>query len=127
MAPHETCEWLDAPRFAAWLRREDLIRRIVLTCGEPARRRIAAMANDQGAVSVWTADRWLTAVDRHLWEIPEGCWLKKRPPKKRGKPPTAELRARAAQMFEEGLPIVEIARRVEYSPRAVGNWLKAAA
>jgi hypothetical protein len=67
----ETATWISGPKFAAWLRERKVENKEL-----PVSRSSQLGQWERGEnISVWRADRVLTHLGYHLWQLPEDVWL----------------------------------------------------
>jgi hypothetical protein len=72
MSPlQEVSDWLDGPAFVQWL--EDHGMRTMVELTENEQRRVNEWRRG-GRANVYTADKVLTRLGRHLWELPDTLW-----------------------------------------------------
>jgi hypothetical protein len=118
-------DYLDGPKFVAWLEstNPDFTRDMF---GPSTQRRLRSWCQGHAA-SVWSVDELLTGIGLHISQIPEDAWLP-------GYPRRVTLRKSRSRVFStatkewvikrlaEGITFQQIANEVGASERTVRRW-----
>ena len=131
MSAAEEAEFCDGPKLMAWLRevepqlwaenRDGNPGQVTPSLGDRWNRRFYDW--DRGSQpEVYTVDKLMVALGRHLLEIPDGVFLfERRKPKRGTRKPNID-KAKALDMIAEGYLPTEIAREVGVTPHTVNRW-----
>lgn len=115
-------EWLDGPRFIAWL--EDEFNFDRHGNGPIVERRAHGLSRGE-ALSVWSADRLLTTIGLHISLIPDDLWVEKKPrrkQKKRGPSPSQTMKKEIIQRHKAGEHPAVLAQAAGVTERTVNRW-----
>jgi len=122
----ETAEWIDGPRFVAWLREHGLTSPSRQLGGSLARR--VRDWEHGSAANVHTADQALVKLGLVLSEVPDDFWIES--PKRRGgqgqripERTQAEIVRRAIELQE---PPSVVARALRVDHKTVRNYIRLA-
>lgn len=121
-------EWLDGPQFVRWL--EDEFNFDRNGNGPVVERRIHSLMQG-GSISVWSADRLLTAIGLHISLIPDELWLARRPylppgakPKPRTYVPVERKEEAVKRYANEERTIRQLAEEFNVHDRTVRRWTR---
>ena len=132
MSAAEEAGFCDGPKLMAWLREVEPelweSNREGGVCGQVAPR-IGQSWNrrfydwDRGAQpNVYTVDKLMVALGRHLLEIPDECFCEER--RYNESPERRWQRERAVEMVAEGYHKLEVARQMGVSRATIARWVE---
>lgn len=134
MSAAEEAEYCSGPKLMAWLkevepglwadRNEGGTGAVKSTLGDSWNRRFYDW-NRGSQASVYTVDRLMVSLGRHLLEIPEDVWEYENAKKPSVRRMDRE-RARALDMLSEGYLPTEVAKEIGVATRSVTRWAQKA-
>ncbi len=122
----EEAFWVSGPGFVAWLKGQGLLTAECLShrYGTYARQTLSWRQGQN--IQIWTVDRLLTKLDRHISELPESIYIEP-PPSPRSPRKgelTAEDKALIDRALEKEMPIRAIAQLTERSETTVRRYVR---
>jgi hypothetical protein len=117
-------EWLDGPKFVAWLEGEYRFK--AKPFGPAVQRRVSDWKAGS-AVHVWKADEVLTRVGLHLSMLPSAFWLNsyRGPGKRKTAVRYPEFVKRAAvDRAERGVSLHQLEREIGASRGTIKEWMR---
>ena len=131
MSAAEEAEFCDGPALMAWLR--EVEPKLFGKRWEASPGQVRPMIGDnwnrrfydwtRGACpSVYTVDKLMVALGRHLLEIPDECFCEER--RYNESPERKWQRERAVEMVAEGYHKLEVARQMGVSRATIARWVE---
>lgn len=111
-------EWLNGPGFVRWLEEHCNVSQL-----EDNRQRTLRHYRAGAQASLASADRILTALGRHLNELPDELWDSNR---RNARKPHA-VKVSALRALADGTPVGQVAREAGVSTSTIRYWRKRAA
>ena len=131
MSAAEEAEYCSGPKLMAWLkevepglwadRNEGGTGAVKSTLGNSWNRRFYDW-NRGSQASVYTVDRLMVSLGRHLLEIPDECFCEER--RYNESPERKWQRERAVEMVAEGYHKLEVARQMGVSRATIARWVE---
>ncbi len=119
--------WISGPGFVAWLQGQGLLGADVLAHRfGPTYSRLTLKWREGSNIQIWTVDKLLTQLDRHISELPDNLYIN---PPPRPRPPrkgelTPEEKVRIDRALGKEVPVRAIAKIVGRSETTVRKYVK---
>jgi len=118
-------EYVDGRKFVRWLEEDCHEELTGLSIGETMLRRVYSMRRDGSVPSIYTCDKILTSLGRHISEIPDDCYCETtrgRSDKGVSRQERIEIIYAAWERVNGGENLSEVSRDVGLNPRTLLYW-----